>query len=491
MPIRRRINAPSVGRRTFLYGMAATAAVTPLAAWGMRQAPTLVEGQGVGPINAKLSTSPLADSITRLIDDAAVGTERIADALHPLRGFVKEISREEPFSQFALTWPGEAPLQLYARAEREDGSFGPWFHADAHSPMDGATGPSGTELLFVEPTRRIQVSTLGLNLISGLNPANIHGLDSLDLATLGTEFQNLLDGTAGIALNSVTAVFVDGNVQPGEVIQPVAYNSPIAGAPSVVTRAGWGADESKRGKEPYSYSTFLGTCIHHTAGSNNYTQAQVPGIIRGIYAYHGQTLGWGDVGYNAMVDKFGTIYEGRYGGLDKNIMGAHAGGFNNGTFGISVLGNHDQVQMSDAAIAAVGEMVGWRMRLGGVDPLATTKITSSGRSGRYGSGQVVSLPAIFGHRDTGYTSCPGNYGYQQMDAIRHAAKAKYDGALVVPVPESQDPSGTGTDAQTLAPQPGMPGGNDGTSTIPTENLEQFITELLQTPTAPEPYTPPA
>ena len=89
MPTRRRINAPSMGRRTFLYGLAATTAAAPLATWGIRQAPTLVESPGVGPIAAKISTSPLVDAVTMMIDDAAVGTHAITDALHPLRGFVK------------------------------------------------------------------------------------------------------------------------------------------------------------------------------------------------------------------------------------------------------------------------------------------------------------------------------------------------------------------------------------------------------------------
>ncbi len=316
-----------MGRRTFLYGLAATAAAAPLASWGIRQAPTLVEGAGTAPIAAKLSTSPLADSITMLIDDAAVGTHSIADALHPLRGFVKDITRDEPFSQFALAWPGEPNLDLYVRAEQPDGTFGPWFHADSHGPM-GASGTSGTELLFVEPTKRVQVSTMGLNLLEGLNPSNIMGLDRLDPQTLGKNLEAMITGTAAQALNSVQAVFVDGIDQPGVTINPVAYESDVAGAPKVISRAGWGADESQRGLEPSSYSTFKGTCVHHTAGSNNYTESQAPGIVRGIYAYHAQTLGWGDVGYNALVDKFGNIYEGRYGGLDKNIEGAHAGGFN-------------------------------------------------------------------------------------------------------------------------------------------------------------------
>lgn len=473
-----------MGRRTFLYGLAATAAAAPLASWGIRQAPTLVESSGAAPIAARLSTAPLADSVTMLIDDAAVGTQSIADALHPLRGFVKDITRDEPFSQFALTWPGEPNLELYVRAEREDGTFGPWFHADSHGPMGGNTNASGTELLFIEPTRRVQVSTMGLNLLEGLDPSSILGLDRLDLETLGQNLEGLLTGAAAQALNSVEAVFVDGLAQPGDAITPIAYDSPISGAPKVISRAAWGADESIRDLEPSSYSTFKGSTIHHTAGSNNYTESQAAGVVRGIYAYHAKTLGWGDVGYNALVDKFGNIYEGRYGGLDKNIEGAHAGGFNDGTFGISVLGNYDQQPIPAAAVAALGEMVGWRMKVAGVDPMSTATLTSAGFSrARYSAGQSVSLPAIFGHRDTGYTSCPGNLGYQQMDDIRAAAKAKFDGGSVAPAPGEDSGNGTAAESSDASATPNAAdttGTAAETSAVPqpAEAIQQLITEGL-------------
>ncbi len=66
--------------------------------------------------------------------------------------------------------------------------------------------------------------------------------------------------------------------------------------------------------------------------------------MRGIYQYHAVNLGWCDIGYNVLVDKFGTIYEGRYGGLDKAVQGAHVGGFNSNTWGISMIGNYDQAE---------------------------------------------------------------------------------------------------------------------------------------------------
>ncbi len=171
----------------------------------------------------------------------------------------------------------------------------------------------------------------------------------------------------------------------------------------------------------------VGATVHHTAGSNNYSEAQAAGIVRGIYQYHAQTLGWCDIGYNALVDKFGNIYEGRYGGLDKNVQGAHAGGFNTGTFGISMMGNYTSVAPSQATINAVGNMIGWRLKIAGIKPKGTTQMTSGGTSyAKYAYGTKVTLPNIFAHRDVGTTTCPGDAGYAQMDSIRNIAEQKYN-----------------------------------------------------------------
>jgi hypothetical protein len=73
--------------------------------------------------------------------------------------------------------------------------------------------------------------------------------------------------------------------------------------------------------------------------SNGYAADDVPAIMRSIYRYHAVSRGWGDIGYNVIADKFGRLWEGRYGGLASTVIGAHAGGFNTGTFGVSMLGN--------------------------------------------------------------------------------------------------------------------------------------------------------
>ena len=70
--------------------------------------------------------------------------------------------------------------------------------------------------------------------------------------------------------------------------------------------------------------------VHHTAGANGYTAAQSAAIVRAIQIYHVKGNGWNDIGYNFLVDKYGQVFEGRYGGVERNVIGAHAEGFNTG-----------------------------------------------------------------------------------------------------------------------------------------------------------------
>ena len=112
-----------------------------------------------------------------------------------------------------------------------------------------------------------------------------------------------------------------------------------AGSPLIITRASWRADEKiRRRKRPAYADTLRFAVVHHTAGSNSYSRAQSASIVRGIERYHVLANGWDDIGYNFLVDKYGQIFEGRWGGVDRNVVGAHAQGFNQGSVGVALIG---------------------------------------------------------------------------------------------------------------------------------------------------------
>ncbi|HWJ08523.1 MAG TPA: N-acetylmuramoyl-L-alanine amidase, partial [Nocardioides sp.] len=182
--------------------------------------------------------------------------------------------------------------------------------------------------------------------------------------------------------------------------------------PKIYSRAQWGADERIRDKASLSYYEVHAGFVHHTVNANSYTAAEVPGIIRGIYSYHVRTRGWSDIGYNFLVDRFGRIWEGRYGGVDRPVVGAHTQGYNQYSFAMSAIGNYDVARPSSAMVTAYGQLFAWKLSLHGVSATSTAQ--------RVGT---KTFQAINGHRDAGQTACPGKYLYAMIPSIREQAGA--------------------------------------------------------------------
>jgi flagellar hook assembly protein FlgD len=189
-----------------------------------------------------------------------------------------------------------------------------------------------------------------------------------------------------------------------------------AAQPAIIRRSAWGADESIVRARPYYASSVHFAVVHHTAGTNSYSASDSAAIVRGIERYHVLANGWNDIGYNFLVDKYGQVFEGRAGGITKNVVGAHAEGFNTGSTGIAVLGNYESQTISPAARAALVKLLAWRLDVAHVDPVGRLTWTSGGNP-RFPAGTKVDLRAISGHRDTGPTSCPGGSLYAQLNGI--------------------------------------------------------------------------
>jgi len=193
-------------------------------------------------------------------------------------------------------------------------------------------------------------------------------------------------------------------------------------APSIIGREEWGADPALRCGTPNYHSGVRAAVVHHTAGSNDYLPQDSAGIIKSIYTYHTRTLGWCDIAYNALVDKYGQVFEGSAGGPTKPVMGSHTGGFNRNTWGVAMLGDFDEVPPTPIQLRMVGQLIGWRLAMDGVDPKGTVTLQSAGgHFTNFPAGAIATLPTVFTHRDVGNTDCPGNAAYARMDEIRDIA----------------------------------------------------------------------
>jgi uncharacterized protein with LGFP repeats len=204
-----------------------------------------------------------------------------------------------------------------------------------------------------------------------------------------------------------------------------ALNAP-GQTPNIISRADWGADESMRTGAPVYDDGIRAGIVHHTAGNNDYAPEDSARIVREIYAYHTRTLRWSDIAYNALVDKYGQVFEGRFGGITRPVQGSHTGGFNKNTWAVAMIGNFDLMEPPPVQLRAVGRLFGWRLAMDGVDPKGSVPLVSAGGPyTRFPQGATPTLPNIFAHRDTGSTDCPGNLGYACLDTIRDIA-ARFD-----------------------------------------------------------------
>jgi len=191
--------------------------------------------------------------------------------------------------------------------------------------------------------------------------------------------------------------------------------------PRFITRAQWGADGSLRNCDPYYAPVVKMGFVHHTAGVNTYSESESDDILRAILAYHTNGRGWCDIAYNFLVDRFGNVYEGRAGGMDLPVVGAATQGFNTGSFSVAVMGDFETVPPSTAAVRALRRVLTWRLDVAHLPPRGWADMVSGGGDDtRYPAGAQVTLSVLSGHRDTGYTDCPGGRLYALLPGIRRA-----------------------------------------------------------------------
>jgi hypothetical protein len=402
--------------------------------------PSEVLAEGGTPVKTEVDTAPVTPKVREVAvtttpshpaarQSPTPSTEKkaLAPAEPGPRTVESAPQKVQGYATIGVTWKHgvtytEDQIKIQVRTLK-NGTWSKWsrvqYHDD-HGP-DGDSSEEhsarerpGTDALVIGDVDQVQMRTTTTD---GTVPPDLK-LAIIDPGTGTMTKQAPAIDTAKLpsAENSATTTGTttdDGQPQASGDSQDTVSLSAMKTSPKpyIYSRAQWGANEKMREQSAPSYGTVKTGFVHHTVNANNYTAAQVPALLRGIYAYHTQSRGWRDIGYNYLVDRFGRIWEGRWGGVDRAVVGAHTLGYNEVSFAMSAIGNYDIAQPPQAVLDAYARLFAWKLSLYNI-PANQTSILVKGRR----------LNAINGHRDVGQTACPGRYLYAKIPWIRAKAR---------------------------------------------------------------------
>lgn len=426
-----------------------------------------------GPIRPSLSHTPL----TTLPGQAA---GRV-----PSQGLAARST--SPFNMLGVSWDSvrtrlDGTVQVRTRSIAT-GAWSDWTTVGASDAAPGQAEPGteggrgATEPLWTGPADGVQVRVtpgagaralptgLRLELIgsgrfgtatggTGMQPAafaaDVSGSPTGSASPTGTATATDTASPTGTAGSTATATSspsatassstTAGSASPTGSPSPTVPPAPTSNVPkpTIVDRAGWGADETLREQTLPNYSPdgVKVVFVHHTTDSNDYVCSTDPtnpdgsaAVVQADYAYHVEVNGWRDIGYNFLVDKCGTLFEGRWGGLDNGggealpVIGAHTYGWNTNTMAVSVLGNYTSVSAPRAVLGSIAALADWKLGMYGIKANGTSQLragyTQTSYTGiSYTAGSYYDFHAVSGHRDAYNTQCPGNDLYPQLGTIR-------------------------------------------------------------------------
>jgi len=295
----------------------------------------------------------------------------------------------------------------------------------------GVEQPTFTENSYVSPDGKSQVHTQETTLDSAYFGAS-GSLEGLEISESGLQLTfTLTRAPAGESptLRSLTLFFSDVSDGPSdvEIAANMTVNSQATNVcpivkPNIISRVGWGSPDGQNSpRRPATYAPVTHIIIHQAETPNSTAPYQDwAGWTRSIWNYHANVLGWGDVGYNYMIDPAGNIYEGRAGGND--VVGIHDT-HNEGSMAIGFLGcygNCDDprlsvAQPSQAMLESAKALMSWKLEQKGIDPLSSATYDN-----------LVNIPVIAGGRDVVNTTSPGDNLYNKLPELRTAASQRID-----------------------------------------------------------------
>jgi hypothetical protein len=297
-------------------------------------------------------------------------------------------ARGRPFAMVGVSWRSPQRPRIELRVRLGNGPWSPWVLASAGG-HDGDGRPGG----FGEPVWVGRADQVQLRSSGALGGVRLHRISP--------------------RANTTTAV---------SAALPLAAPSLPAGPgqPLIIARSAWAGGGARPRAGPF-YGAVELAFVHHTDNPNGYARGDVPAMLLAMFDYHRYVRGYYDIAYNFIIDAFGRIWEGRAGGIDEPVLGAHAGGFNGVSTGIAVLGTFVDAVPSPAALDALERLLAWKLALHGVPVRGEVRVEVNPSDAYYtpfAPGQRVLLPRIAGHRDGDLTDCPGNAFYHRLPSLR-------------------------------------------------------------------------
>ncbi len=312
---------------------------------------------------------------------------------------------DTPFTMAGFTWEGEAPASVWYRVGAGQEGWSEWreLHFDVgHGPDPGTSEyeaqRSGTDPVYVGEQERIQFR------FSGEPPREGRAV--------------LIDTTTS------TQPLVEQLVE--QLVPAEADAAPAQ--PNIRPRTAWDPGNQCAPRRAPEEIQVTMAVVHHTGIDRAYNASEVPGIILGYCLYHRNSREYDDVAYNLFVDRFGTVWEGRAGGVDKGIRGGHTAGFSSYSTGIALIGNYMTGYPSSAQRATLESLLAWKLGVHNLDPTGTTTVVSKG-SYKYDEGVTVTVPVINGHRDLQHTACPGTNLYNMLPVDTNCRCSEVEAAV--------------------------------------------------------------
>ena len=232
---------------------------------------------------------------------------------------------------------------------------------------------------------------------------------SSPVINLGKSSMEFIDSTKGPSMPKPPGILE-------KAINKLGWNRSAQAAgdsPRIYSRQEWGCPEANGTPDwQPEYRPLHRVIVHHTVTA---TDGDSFAAMRAIWQYHRYSNGWGDIGYNYAVDKWGNTFQGRYSDpkeVDRQkgeVVGGHAYGNNYGTVGIAALGTYTGINPSNDTMYALARIAAYKAAPYKFNPAYDNWFGHQ----------------LIGHRNVGQTACPGEQLYARLQELRNLTNIYY------------------------------------------------------------------